>query len=333
MSVPTTYRSVSNPVYSHYNPSPNSMHRKPANYSASNRSISPIPNVDHFPIPPTNKLQSPNTMTPLNSFPPRSVSPSITPPVTASTQQSATQPSYPSSISGNGVPAAEQLPPKSSLKPLTIQEIDAALEACLKVQELAVSEHSKRPFAAVLLGPDNSTVVTTHNSISHFRHAESELARLAATQYSPKYLEKCTLVSTWEPCSMCSGTVYWAGIGRVLYAAAETRLKELTGTNNEENMTMSLPCRVVFEAGQRKVEVIGPVSTWEQKVVESSGKWWKEHAVGQPPAVKTENIVKDNSSVSSHRTSVSIYNPNESYLGSIGEDGEYQADLKVDWMI
>ena len=37
-------------------------------------------------------------------------------------------------------------------------------------------------------------------------------------------------------------------------------------------------------------------------------------------------------SVYDRRTSVSIYNPDESALGSIGEDGEYQADLKVDWM-
>jgi len=67
---------------------------------------------------------------------------------------------------------------------------------------------------------------------------------------------------------MCAGTIYWTGIGRVLYAASESRLKELTGSNNNENMTMSLPCRTILQAGQRPVEVIGPVTGWEQKIVD-----------------------------------------------------------------
>lgn len=291
-----------------------------------------MPNGTHSPAQPTNKLYSPTPLTPLNSFPPQSVSPSITPPVISTVNKSVPQPSHTSPSPTNGIPSNEQQSTNSSLKLLNTQEIDDALEACLNVQELAVAEHSKRPFAALLLGPDNKTVICSHNSISHVRHAESELARLASTQYSQKYLEKCTLVSTWEPCAMCAGTIYWSGIGRVLYAAAETRLKELTGVNNEENMTMSLPCRIVFQAGQRKTEVIGPVSTWEQKVVDSSGKWWKDHIAGQLAVSKKENSVKDNASIYSHRTSVSIYNPNDSLLGSIGEDGEYQADLKIDWM-
>lgn len=133
---------------------------------------------------------------------------------------------------------------------------------------------------------------------------------------------------------MCAGTIYWTGIGRLLYAASEARLKELTGSNNNENMTMSLPCRTILQAGQRAVEVIGPVSTWEQKVVDESGKWWREHTGGAPSADlgRSTSSVKENGSIASRRTSVTVYNPNESFLGSIGEDGEYQADLKIDWM-
>jgi hypothetical protein len=35
---------------------------------------------------------------------------------------------------------------------------------------------------------------------------QSSLARLAYSHYSKEYLWRCTLVSTWEPCAMCSGT-------------------------------------------------------------------------------------------------------------------------------
>jgi tRNA(Arg) A34 adenosine deaminase TadA len=57
---------------------------------------------------------------------------------------------------------------------------------------------------------------------------------------------------------MCAGAIYWAGIGRVVYGLPEHRLKAITGTH-EENPTLDLPCRTVFAAGQRPVEVIGPL--------------------------------------------------------------------------
>ena len=50
---------------------------------------------------------------------------------------------------------------------------------------------------------------------------------------------------------MCSGAIYWAGIGRVVYGQTEKELKVQTGAH-EENPTLDLPCAVVFAAGQRR---------------------------------------------------------------------------------
>jgi hypothetical protein len=83
---------------------------------------------------------------------------------------------------------------------------------------------------------------------------------------------------------MCTGTIYWANIGRVIYAASEEDLNKLTGAGNGENMTMSLPCREVLKRGQKAVDVLGPVKVWEERVIEESGKWWKEHST------KEENV-------------------------------------------
>jgi hypothetical protein len=55
----------------------------------------------------------------------------------------------------------------------------------------------------------------------------------------------------------CATATYWSGIGRVVYALGEDQLLAITGAN-DENPTMSLPCRAVFVAGQRPVEVAGP---------------------------------------------------------------------------
>lgn len=140
---------------------------------------------------------------------------------------------------------------------------------------------------------------------------------------------------------MCAGTIYWSGIGRVIYAASEERLKELTGTNNEENMTMSLPCRMVFNSGQRPIEVIGPVPSWEIKVVTESGRWWRENQLSKiaekgrherSRSVSVNGSRSGSASLHEKTSSVTVYDPHDSFLGSIGEDGEYQADLKVDWM-
>lgn len=76
----------------------------------------------------------------------------------------------------------------------------------LALQAAARSEHAKRPFAAILVGPDHETVLLRHQSVSHVEHAESSLARLASVHYSQRYLWTCTMYSTWEPCAMCAAT-------------------------------------------------------------------------------------------------------------------------------
>jgi tRNA(Arg) A34 adenosine deaminase TadA len=61
-----------------------------------------------------------------------------------------------------------------------------------------------------------------------------------------------------RPCAMCSGAIYWAGIGRLVFGQTEHDLKRATGAH-EENPPLNLPCRTVLAAGQRNVEVIGPL--------------------------------------------------------------------------
>jgi tRNA(Arg) A34 adenosine deaminase TadA len=57
---------------------------------------------------------------------------------------------------------------------------------------------------------------------------------------------------------MCAGAAYWAGVGRVVYGLSEKALCEMVGPH-EKNLTLDLPCRSVFAAGQRRVLVLGPL--------------------------------------------------------------------------
>jgi tRNA(Arg) A34 adenosine deaminase TadA len=122
--------------------------------------------------------------------------------------------------------------------------------------------HGNHPFGAILVSAAGEVLIETENGYLPERdmtgHAERLLATQASKEIDPKILSGCTLYTSAEPCAMCAGAIYWAGIGRVVFGLTERRLKTLTG-NHAENPTLDLPCRIVFAAGQRAVEVIGPL--------------------------------------------------------------------------
>jgi tRNA(Arg) A34 adenosine deaminase TadA len=130
------------------------------------------------------------------------------------------------------------------------------------------------PFGCILVAPDNETVLMEQGNVDTVNHAESALARTACTNFSPEYLWRCTLYTNFEPCVMCTGTLYWANIGRVIFGATEKRLLELTGSN-EKNPTLDIPCRYVFEHGQKNVKVWGPFPELEQELIEPHRNFWK----------------------------------------------------------
>ncbi|MCW5641105.1 MAG: nucleoside deaminase [Rhodoferax sp.] len=134
----------------------------------------------------------------------------------------------------------------------------------------------RHPFGALLVAPDGETVLAEQGNIDTVNHAESTLARTAAANYPGAYLAHCTLVSTFEPCAMCAGTIYWSGIGRVLYGASESALLQLTG-DHPQNPTLDLPCRSVFGSGQRPVLVTGPVPGSEAAMLRTHQGFWDRH--------------------------------------------------------
>jgi tRNA(Arg) A34 adenosine deaminase TadA len=157
--------------------------------------------------------------------------------------------------------------------PLKPEQVARHLMRANEVAQRAASM-GRHPFGALLVAPDGDTVLAEQGNIDSVNHAESTLARFAASNYPGAYLRQCTLVTTFEPCAMCAGTVYWADIGRVVYGASETDLLALTG-NHAENPTLSLPCREVFERGQKPIEVIGPVTILREDMLEPHRGFWK----------------------------------------------------------
>ncbi|WP_297082173.1 nucleoside deaminase [uncultured Demequina sp.] len=135
--------------------------------------------------------------------------------------------------------------------------------------------HGNHPFGAVLVAGDGRVVLEAENTVVTHRdatgHAETNLVRLASNQMDRDELAAATLVTSCEPCAMCSGAIYWSGIGAVVYGLAETALLEMTGTH-PENPTLALPSRDVFAAGSRRVGVTGPMLE-EQAAAVHAGFW------------------------------------------------------------
>jgi tRNA(Arg) A34 adenosine deaminase TadA len=139
--------------------------------------------------------------------------------------------------------------------------------------------NGNHPFGAILVGPAGEVLMEVENGFMPERdmtgHAERLLATQASKRYDPEFLAACTLYSSAEPCAMCAGAIYWAGIGRIVFGMSERQLKTLTG-DHPENPTLDLPCRTVFAAGQRRVEVIGPLLDDEAAAVHA-GAWGRQN--------------------------------------------------------
>jgi tRNA(Arg) A34 adenosine deaminase TadA len=132
------------------------------------------------------------------------------------------------------------------------------------------------PFGSILVGPDGAVLREQGNGYSaeggdRTAHAERLLSSYAAKAHDLDFLQRSTLYSSAEPCAMCSGAIYWAGIGRLVYGQSEKNLKAQTGAH-DENPTLDLPCRVVFGAGQRPTEVVGPLL--EEEAAALQADYW-----------------------------------------------------------
>ena len=162
----------------------------------------------------------------------------------------------------------------SDLNPAELDEL--FLRRSFDVARRALT-HGNHPFGAILVDRNGNVLIETENGYmpdhDGTAHAERLLATQACTTLDADTLTRATLYSSAEPCAMCAGAMYWAGIGRLVYGLSEHRLRAVTG-NHPENPTLDLPCREVLRSGQRATEVVGPLLEDEAEALHA-GVWNK----------------------------------------------------------
>ncbi|WP_370678623.1 nucleoside deaminase [Comamonas sp. GB3 AK4-5] len=80
------------------------------------------------------------------------------------------------------------------------------------------------PFGATLSSADGQVLWVARNAqISTqdcMAHAETVLVQQVQRELGPQALQGATVHASGEPCAMCSGALFWAGVRRVVYAAS-----------------------------------------------------------------------------------------------------------------
>lgn len=106
-----------------------------------------------------------------------------------------------------------------------IQPFDDTYFMKKALQEAEVAyEKGEIPVGAVIVVEDR-IIARTHNLTELLNdvtaHAEMQAITAAANFLGGKYLTKCTLYVTLEPCQMCAGALYWSQIAKIVYGASD----------------------------------------------------------------------------------------------------------------
>jgi tRNA(Arg) A34 adenosine deaminase TadA len=92
-------------------------------------------------------------------------------------------------------------------------------------------------------------------------HAETNLVSRAIRELSAEQIRRGVLYTSCEPCAMCVGKMYWAGIRSVVYALSSEELALLAGRD------FLIPCKELFDRAAETVVVTGPLLLDEAREV------------------------------------------------------------------
>ena len=88
------------------------------------------------------------------------------------------------------------------------------------------------PFGALLVSGAES-ILEARNAVNTLgdltQHAELRLISKASRQLQAAAVQAATLYTSTEPCAMCCGAIYWAGIKHIVFGYPAQRLEELVG--------------------------------------------------------------------------------------------------------
>ncbi len=115
---------------------------------------------------------------------------------------------------------------------------------------IALADESVRrgggPFGAVIV-KDGVIIAEGSNSVTILNdptaHAEVSAIREACRRLGTFQLDGCTIYTSCEPCPMCLGAIYWAGIKQIFY-----------GNNRKDAADIGFADDFIYEELERPLE-------------------------------------------------------------------------------
>ncbi len=90
----------------------------------------------------------------------------------------------------------------------------------------AAAERDEVPVGAVIVC-NGRVIARAHNLTETLNdvtaHAEMQAITMATNYLGGKYLDKCSIYVTVEPCPMCAAALAWAQIGEVIYGTPDKK--------------------------------------------------------------------------------------------------------------
>jgi tRNA(adenine34) deaminase len=131
-------------------------------------------------------------------------------------------------------------------------------------------DEGSRPFGAVLADATGQCVYVARNDQltggDCTGHAEMNLVREATKHLGAAALVGGTVYASGEPCAMCAGALYWAGVARIVYGAPLASIEHILG-----GLSLGLPVRDTLAQARRPVVITGPILEDEAMVVLETG--------------------------------------------------------------
>jgi tRNA(Arg) A34 adenosine deaminase TadA len=148
------------------------------------------------------------------------------------------------------------------------------MERAYELARLATT-HGGAPFGAVLV--KDGAVIAEYSNCEFStgdvtKHAETGLISAFSPKLSRATFAASTLYTSSEPCTMCCGSIRFAGIRKVVYGTTETQFLRVMGVPPDPN---PLESREVFARTAPKVRVLGPLMESEGLAIHEA--YWPTH--------------------------------------------------------
>jgi len=131
----------------------------------------------------------------------------------------------------------------------------AHMQAAIAASRQAVAL-GNMPFGATVVKEGRRLQVSRNEQITSgdcMAHAEVVAVRDAVRVHGREALRGATVYASGEPCAMCCGTLFWAGITRVVYAATLDDISESLG-----DPTLAINSRQLLATASPAGRVEGP---------------------------------------------------------------------------